>query len=63
MELYFVTFRWGGCIVALVPVNKVEEYKLKMKKDFFVPKGIHVKNWNNVVFSTKPAEGASIYVP
>ncbi|KAF0286933.1 N-acetylgalactosamine kinase [Amphibalanus amphitrite] len=54
---------WGGCTVALVPGDRVDEYISKLKTEFYARRptaeGLDL---DTVVFRTEPGDGAAIYM-
>jgi galactokinase len=52
---------WGGCIVALVPLSKVDAFIAGIKEDYYqnleAAKG---KDLNGFIFKTGPGAGAYI---
>ena len=54
-------YSWGGCIVALVLEDRVEEYVNKMKREFYLAHNKKVDNWDSVIFSSNPEGGANIF--
>lgn len=51
---------WGGCIVALCPKNKADDY-IKMLKEDFYSKQCKVDQDKHYVFATSPNHGAIIF--
>ena len=55
---------WGGCIVALVPQDGLQNYIDGIKKDYYATlNSVHAKEdcLANVIFPTQPGSGAQIY--
>ncbi|CAK1544431.1 unnamed protein product [Leptosia nina] len=53
---------WGGCVVALCPNDKVDEYINMLQDEFYVKYcNIEKNEVNAYVFATKPNYGAIIY--
>ncbi|XP_014366006.2 N-acetylgalactosamine kinase [Papilio machaon] len=53
---------WGGCIVALCPKEKVEQYIELLKEEFYVKYcKLDKKSAESYVFATTPNHGALIY--
>nr|XP_018904770.1 PREDICTED: N-acetylgalactosamine kinase [Bemisia tabaci]XP_018904771.1 PREDICTED: N-acetylgalactosamine kinase [Bemisia tabaci] len=53
---------WGGCVVALVTVDKVVEFIEKIKKTYFLNTMNCDENLDSLIFSSKPTHGARILV-
>lgn len=55
---------WGGCIVALVHEDNVDNYIKMLKKEYFTQQDTTKdRELNTYLFSTQPGSGACIYKP
>jgi len=53
---------WGGCAVALVPQDRVDEYISKLKSEFYAHQpAAEGRDLDTVVFQTEPGDGAAIF--
>lgn len=53
---------WGGCIVALCPKHKAEDYIKMLKEDFYSKQcNVDKDNVSHYVFATSPNHGAIIF--
>ncbi|CAG0921305.1 unnamed protein product [Notodromas monacha] len=54
---------WGGCLVALVPREKLDEFRSTLETDYYEKlKGLrNGRSMDELVFTTAPAEGAMAY--
>lgn len=55
---------WGGCIVALVPQDRVEQYIDGIKSDYFSDLDAAAgQDLQNFIFASQPGDGARIFYP
>ena len=55
------TYRWGGCMVALVSGNQVDTFIEHLKENFYKDcPAAQNRNLNEIVFPTQPGAGAAI---
>ena len=52
---------WGGCIVALVPDDKVEDYINGLKSEYYSKIHKDSSNIDGLIFATQPGSGAQIF--
>ncbi|CAB0042973.1 unnamed protein product [Trichogramma brassicae] len=53
---------WGGCIVAITTVDRVEEFLVQLKKKFYEDnEEAKMLDLSNLLFKTEPKQGAVIY--
>lgn len=50
---------WGGCTVSLVPEDQVEAFIQMIGQTYGPHKGLTAEQLHEVIFATKPSEGAS----
>ena len=51
---------WGGCTVSLVPTEKVDEFLLKVKEQYYDPHASRRDQVNEALFATVPGSGAAV---
>lgn len=54
---YYV--RWGGCIVALLAADRVQDYLKCLQKEYY-SKNFGLSSTKSCVFVTQPGAGATI---
>ncbi|XP_059084528.1 N-acetylgalactosamine kinase-like [Tigriopus californicus] len=53
---------WGGCVVALVPLEKLDGYMSYIKEKYFANlAAAHGRDLNELIFTTQPGGGALTY--
>ncbi|KAK2608518.1 galactokinase [Conoideocrella luteorostrata] len=53
---------WGGCTVHLVPVNKVEDVKAALQREYFSKLKLTEEQKEQAMVVSKPAGGSALYV-
>lgn len=57
-------FRWGGCVVALLSEDKIDQFVSRVSEQFYVgnpqAEGLDI---NNLIFVTEPAQGVQLFHP
>lgn len=51
---------WGGCTVSLVPTEKVDEFVVKVKEQYYDPIPSRREKVNEALFATEPGSGAAV---
>lgn len=57
-------YRWGGCIVALITEDNVDNFIATIKTQFYAdnPEAVG-KNIESLVFATQPGQGVQVFNP
>lgn len=54
---------WGGCAVSLVPENKLDQFLVSVRDNYYSSSGELKSKFDLAAFATKPSAGISIILP
>ncbi|XP_072134348.1 N-acetylgalactosamine kinase isoform X1 [Mobula birostris] len=52
---------WGGCIVSLVPINKLDCFLVKVQEVYYKVNGQRTAKHTQALFATQPGGGAAVF--
>lgn len=53
---------WGGCVVSLVPADKVQNFVSSLSADYYTEKPSQTVSISECLFASQPGDGAALYV-